>query len=424
VSGQHASYRVTYSDRKVPEPGALRWTEHFNIDFDAFRRHFSGELPPRLVDLLRVGMAVFVADRHARRGQSAIGQWTRKIRVVVDLADLAFWASGEVMTALRDVTDFVTGDEWEFEFEQAATGREWNRSLFTRAYSSDSPLICLYSGGLESAAGLAISLRDRPARLALPATVLHQPGQGRLINLQFDRLREHFGATIEPLVVRTRIRHSSARRKWEPTCRGRSVLYLAVGAAAAVGVGAERIDVFESGTGAINIPLMAGMTGSKATRNCHPEFLRRMSHLASLVAGREIVFRLPFISWTKGEMAAALRRAGLAGLARDTISCARYPLGRRPYQQCGVCPACVFRRQALIAGGIDEPDGSYTLDVFGSAGAANAIPEDELWYLKAFLMQVSKLDDIETTMHLPEPVRRHLIGNAHCQARRFHQGNH
>ena len=67
---------------------------------------------------------------------------------------------------------------------------------------------------------------------------------------------------------------------------------------------------------------MAGMTGSMSTRSCHPEFLRRMSRLVSLVTGREIIFRLPFYQWTKGEMVRAMNEAGLADLApSDSLLC-------------------------------------------------------------------------------------------------------
>ena len=108
-------------------------------------------------------------------------------------------------------------------------------------------------------------------------------------------------------------------------------------------------------------------------------------------------------------MVRAINEAGLADLARETISCAHYPLGHRRYQQCGVCPSCIFRRQAMIVGGIDEPQGSYSFDLFGTAEAANVVPQEKLKYLKAFLMQVARWDDIEKTGRLPESVSRHLL---------------
>jgi hypothetical protein len=63
----------------------------------------------------------------------------------------------------------------------------------------------------------------------------------------------------------------------------------------------------------------------------------------------------------------------------------------------------------MIVGGIDEPQGSYSFDLFDTAEAANAVPDENLIFLKAFLMQVAKWDDIERTGQLPEPVYRYLL---------------
>lgn len=79
--------------------------------------------------------------------------------------------------------------------------------------------------------------------------------------------------------------------------------------------GVNEVEVFESGIGAINVPLLAGMVGSRPTTGCHPEFFRLMSRLASLVAARDITFRLPFFSRTRGEMVRAINDTGLADLA-------------------------------------------------------------------------------------------------------------
>jgi hypothetical protein len=68
----------------------------------------------------------------------------------------------------------------------------------------------------------------------------------------------------------------------------------------------------------------------------------------------------------------------------------------------------MFRRQAMIVGGIDEPQGHYTFDLFDSVDAANAIHSEKQIYLKAFLLQVARWDNIETTGQLPEPDYRYL----------------
>jgi hypothetical protein len=203
---------------------------------------------------------------------------------------------------------------------------------------------------------------------------------------------------------------SELRRKEERSQRSRSFLFAAAGATAAVMSGTSAVEVYESGVGAINLPLMAGMVGSKATKSCHPEFYRRMSILCSLVSNRDIRFDLPYFETTKGHVVRRLADLGLKDLARSTASCVHYPLRDSAHKQCGVCPACLFRRVSMFAGGIREPKGTYKYDLFGSVRRANRVPAKRLEYLKAALMQVVQLGSLEPGSAVPSRIRRHLIG--------------
>ena len=107
-------------------------------------------------------------------------------------------------------------------------------------------------------------------------------------------------------------------------------------------------------------------------------------------------------------MVRALKEVGLSDLARATISCARYPLGHHRYKQCGICSACLFRRQAMLVGRVEEPQDTYSFDLFGTSERASLVPPEKLNYLKAFLMQVAEWIEIKFTGRLPEPVERHL----------------
>ena len=63
----------------------------------------------------------------------------------------------------------------------------------------------------------------------------------------------------------------------------------------------------------------------------------------------------------------------------------------------------------MIVGGIDEPEGTYSFDLFDSVDSANAVHSEKQIYLKSFLMQVARWDDIEKTRQLPEPDHRYLL---------------
>jgi 7-cyano-7-deazaguanine synthase in queuosine biosynthesis len=404
------AYHIEYEGDLASQRGHLVAGKDFQLGFEALRKYFGGDLPPRLLDLLRVAMAVYVVDRLVRRQSGPCRSWRRNLRVRVEMLDPGFWTDPEVLDALQETVGFVSGDGWDFQFIKSSVRYEWTRPLPTDTFANESPLNCLYSGGLDSAPGLGLRLSECPDRLVLPVTVKHQPRQNDLIKTQFKKLRNRFGARIEPLVVKAELIRSDGSRwsKEESSQRGRSFLFVAVGAVATAMAGVASVEVFESGIGAINVPLMAGMTGSKATRGCHPEFLRLMSRLASLVAGREVIFRLPFLDRTKGEMVRELNDCGLSDLARGTVSCAHYPVGYHRYKQCGVCSACLFRRQAMLVAGIDEPTGSYSFDLFGPPDRVNSIPSDKIDDLKAFLRQVAEWAEIDTSGRLPGPVERHL----------------
>jgi hypothetical protein len=134
-----------------------------------------------------------------------------------------------------------------------------------------------------------------------------------------------------------------------------------------------------------------------------------MSKLASLIGANEVKFTLPFMDKTKGELVKSLAGVDLQAFAASTVSCVHYPIRHKKYKQCGLCPACIFRRVALRASGIPEPENAYKHGFWGPAERINHLPEKSLAYLKAFLMQVAQLRDIENTDRLPSTFERHVV---------------
>lgn len=406
-------FTISFSETSDSPCRELVAGRHFRLGFDSWERMFWTNPSPRLLDLLRIAMSVYTVDRLVRRErQSQKHRWFRSLRLTVAVNEPEFWVQKDVLGTLTECLEFLSGDSWELTFIREARDVPYPATLF-RPFD-EPPLVCLYSGGLDSAAGLGIRTGENSSRPVIPVTVWHQPHQQVPIRQQFECLKQRYGVSISPLVVKAAIVWSSElaerKRKQESSQRCRSFLFAAVGAVAAAISEVSTIEVFESGVGAINLPLMAGMVGSKATRGSHPHFLRLMSRLASLVAEREVSFCLPFAGKTKGEMVAQLARVGLGELARSTVSCVHYPLHDRPHKQCGVCPACIFRRQAMMVAGIEEPQGTYKYDLFSQDYESSGIEERHLEYLKAFLLQVANLGPLEPGVRVPLRVQRHLLG--------------
>jgi len=420
---QRFPFALSYWTGDPVSATALRAGEHFRFDLDALNTFCLGDLPRHLVDLLRIASAVYVVDRLVkRRPKDGPKTAARTIGLKVEVLQDSLWNRRDVREALRDAVEFVTGDFWDIEFERDSQEYKWPTNFLPFSKPDDSPLVCLYSGVLDSAAGLVARMNENPGRSVIPVTVWHQPRQRHLVQQHYDVLQRHyrtkgFYPQIEPLIVKVAMMWKSATEKknQETSQRSRSFLFTALGAITAIMHGQRVVEMFESGVGAINLPVMAGMVGPKTTRSSHPEFLRRMTKLASLVADSEVMFTLPFEDRTKGEVVEALAAPELRPLAAMSISCVHFPIRHKKYKQCGLCPACIFRRAALSSARIQEPDDSYKYDLLGPAERINCLAGKHLAYLKAVLLQVAQLKGIENDDRLPPALERHIVGTGIVQ---------
>jgi 7-cyano-7-deazaguanine synthase in queuosine biosynthesis len=375
---------------------------HFRLDEDRIPQAWGGYLPPLLRDLARVGAAVYITDRLTRRPRRSRGTG-RAIELRVDVASPEFWTThADLITRILGV---ASNDVWDLQFRPGVT-EPAQAGLFGDA--DPTPLVCLYSGGLDSAAGLLNRLRDG-ARFVVAVTVCHQPGQRRRVLQQLEAFRHQYGARIIPVMVRTTLRRAPLLKHQELSQRCRSFLFLAIGGAVAATVGATDVEMYESGVGVLNLPAMTGMLiGARATRSCHPELMRLMTDLVSAAAGRRVTFSLPFIRHTKAEIVRAFADANLQAVVPLTASCVHYPVRiRGSAKQCGLCFACIGRRQSLFAAGVEDPVSQYHRDLFSEEGGS--LPSD-LESLRAALFQVARLAEL-LSPELPAWFSRHLYGS-------------
>jgi 7-cyano-7-deazaguanine synthase in queuosine biosynthesis len=407
-----APYHLKYSDGARRPFIQLQANRHFRLYPIGLRDDVRETLTARMIDLLRLGMAISVVDGLVRRSRSAAGY--RNPHLEVEVLEPAFWNSPDVSATLKNCVDFLSGDDdWQIRFVPDPTTRHHYQPQLRYIEPS---IVCLYSGGLDSAAGLALRLRDRPDRTIIPVIARHQFFRGKLVGKQLRLLKRKYKIApgrLLPLFVaafvRNRRLHLDRRiRVRETTHRCRSFLFAALAGVVAAVQGSDSVEVYESGIGAVNLPLMSGMSGWRTTRSTHPYFLAAMSHLVKLVVDRPISFELPFKDRTKGMMVSDLNQEGLSSLARSTVSCILHPI-RRGRKQCGVCPACVYRRYAMQAAGISEPRHAYLHDLFGSMAEFQAIPEKRLNVLNLFLRQIDDLSELDEGVMPPEFFLRHLV---------------
>jgi hypothetical protein len=318
---------------------------------------FLGPVPVLNIDVVRIAVTAFAADRSVlREGQGS--NWNqRQLALTVPVSDPAVWTT--VADELAGVLGFLSGDRWTLAFTEERAPEEAIASADTAAAPKR---VVLLSGGADSAIGglysrSMLSPDDHHILLSHFSNTMLAPIQ-RHVAADITRLLP--GPTQDHVVVhlgRGSQRIDGTPYPSEPTSRSRSLLFLALGLAVAA---THRVPLWipENGFASLNPPLGPERLGSLSTRTTHPTFLH---DLAAVLAktGAHAVIENPFAAATKGEM--YQRVVDLVG-AREaseflssTHSCAL--TGQRAHHisadvPCGICFGCVLRRASFAASGV------------------------------------------------------------------------
>lgn len=305
------------------------------------------------IDLAVVAAHVHAADTRISRAHESQDSWTREIRLVIPVHEVPRWTAAAA--TLTRMLNFLTGDRWTLQFrprpERFGTIAAANAaSLLPPPFTA----LSLFSGGLDSLIG-AIDLLEAGAE---PLLVSHY-GEGATSDAQnklFSGLKQRYtGRSFDRLRVNMVFPEGLVKDvKSENSTRGRSFLFIALGALAGTGLGPNfTLRVPENGLIALNVPLDPLRLGSNSTRTTHPFYLARWNDLfAELgVPGR---VENPYWSNTKGEMVSdCANDAVLRALAPSSLSCAHPASARwqgvqgKGIEHCGYCLPCLIRRAAL-----------------------------------------------------------------------------
>ncbi len=302
------------------------------------------------VDLLVLAAHVQAADTRISRNSESQDGWTREIRIVVPVSDVARWNSTALL--LRRLLNFLTGDRWSIGFRQRPAGFERTvaavpAQLIPPPFDS----LALFSGGLDSLIGAIDSLEQGRT----PLFISHA-GDGATSDPQnklFKVLKSKYARqNLDRMRIWMDFRGWKVRGvKSEKTTRGRSFLFLAAGVFAGTGLeGNFTLRVPENGLIALNVPLDPLRLGAFSTRTTHPFYLARWNELLRALGVSGSVEN-PYWDKTKGEMAAQCANAALlATLVPKSMSCASPNKGRwlgLGREHCGFCLPCLIRRAAL-----------------------------------------------------------------------------
>ena len=364
------------------------------------RLSFCQVFSSRMADFLDVVMAIYAADRLSRRDFEGASTGHRSIHLRVGVRNLELWTESVIVQELKEFLSWLSEDSWSFEFSKRKPAPTLAESAcFLFRFSPEPPVtVSLFSGGLDSLAGLATQALVNPTKSYILVSGYTQNRLASLQKSQVQHIRTVWrGGLLGPklsighLAVPFGI-NALERQREEKGQRTRALVYLAFGTVAAMQANTDTLWVYENGIGAMNLPLNETQLGVDNYRGVHPLSLVMAEKLFGLVLGRPIHIKNPFLFHTKAEMCKALEPAGLAPTVQQTVSCDSFPLRLQGKpSQCGHCTSCVLRRQALFAAGYEEydPGQLYLCDVLANGPK---IERKRLFGLEVMRGQVFKLN--------------------------------
>lgn len=327
-----------------------------------------GHIPDRILDLLEIAVYVFLADRSTSRGSKHsvhYESWARSLCFVARVRDFEFWSKAEVSRKLAEALRFMSGDrDYAFTFQPGHSTTPAN--LFDSTEFKVEPhannSVILFSGGLDSLAGVVERLETTDERLCL---VSHrsQPGVKKTQDALVRTLNDRYPGRLTHYKFDCSLTGVAAR---EETQRTRSFLYSSIAYALCHVLSQEdRFFVYENGITSINFPKRQDMGNSRSSRTTHPKTIALLREFFTEVEGSAMEVATPYLWSTKTEVFGVLDRFGRKDLITSSVSCGRTRsnLGQDA-THCGGCSQCVDRRFGAYGAELDDTDegGIYASD--------------------------------------------------------------
>ncbi len=351
--------------RRTVQLNTIPEFNNVKLKIENITRKLAKNLPPVVLDLLEIASYIYAADQTVRRGGKTLRgdgkDWRREFAYHIPVRCLDLWQSEETTEALVNLLTFLSDDFYEFSF------RELTKEVDAQAYIEfdegrpwfEADKIMLFSGGLDSLAGLCESVRDDEQRIVL---VSHRPAP------QTDHLQKGLLADFTELTgSKKRLLHvpvwinKTEKLTKDTHQRTRSFLYASLAASLSHMHGLSKAYFYENGITSSNLAIGPSVLGARASRTTHPQALRGFGKLLSIVLEQNFVVENPFSWKTKADIVKIIVDAGARALIRHTSSCSHVRSGNPLENHCGVCSQCVGRRLATLynSAEADDPEEMY-----------------------------------------------------------------
>ncbi len=344
-------------------------------------------LPERILDLLELAAYVYCADRSVSRGpKDAVEyhKWSRSFHFHVKVRDFDFWKQPKIVRTLNEALSFLSGDrEFNFSFQPGHSTPPadlFDREEFALQAKTNAQ-ISLFSGGLDSLAGVSELLANSTDSLFLISHRSGQPGTARTQEQLVKALVEAFPNRIQHYKFHCGL---TGPRAAEETQRTRMFLYSSIAASLCAALSKQKFSIFENGITSLNFIRRQDLMNGRATRTTHPKTIHLLQQLFSEVIGRKLTIETPFFWKTKADLLESLGKSNQRHLIPSAVSCSKTFLKLEQASHCGGCSQCIDRRIATYAAGLaetDEPD-VYALDFINQAISEGEVRTTLLDYIR------------------------------------------
>ena len=327
--------------------------ENVKFSTDSLESYFFATWEPVAWDALLVAAAVEFADRTKHRPAYV---WRRHFELRIPVHNPRLWNSPKVEASLRDVLEFLTGDEWHFEF--VARKKDVERpAQIQLSLNPQIEAVIPFSNGLDSCAVAGLMGRRLGAKL-----VRIRLGSGQDEGKALSRQRKEFTRT--PYEISPGVKPFA-----ESSARSRGFKFAVISGIAAYLSNAGKIIVPESGQGALGPSLVTVGQAGEDYRS-HPLFTRRMEIFLQAILGHKVSFEFPQIWNTKAETLKQFVDECKDSSWSKTHSCwqqNRQSSVDKKRRHCGVCAACMLRRLSVHAAGLEEAKETYVWEDLSAA---------------------------------------------------------
>jgi Queuosine biosynthesis protein QueC len=304
---------------------------------------------PLVFDALLVAAVVEFCDRSQKR---PVHRWTREFHVRIPVHQPRRWSRSNVSAALHEALSFLTGDRWVIEFV-ARKGDQAPPLQSTFELPVGTLAIIPFSEGMDSRAVAALVgkvLGDKLLRVRLGSKAADYECLSR------------FGQPFASVPYNVR---AGGLAFSESSARSRGFKFATISGLTAYLSKAEQIIVPESGQGAVGPSLVPVGQAYEDYRN-HPLFTDLMEKYLEALLDHRPRFEFPRLWHTKGEtlkeFVTDCKDIEKWGSTWSCWQSARQVSVNGHKRQCGVCAACMLRRQSVHAAGLTEDRETYVWD--------------------------------------------------------------